>query len=295
MTMRILLLGKNGQVGWELQRTLMPLGEVVSTDYPEIDLANSDSIRNLIRELRPQVIVNAAAYTDVDKAESEPELAFAVNGTAPGVLADEAHAIGAALIHYSSDYVFDGQKGGLYVETDMPNPINVYGKSKLSGEQAVQAVDGAYLILRTSWVYSLRQKSFVTQVLRWAREQKVMRVVTDQVASPTWCRMLAEVTAQILAKGDDDVTGWMQKRKGLYHLAGKGSASRYEWAQSILAHDTFKEQQIVEQMLPAQTSEYPDPARRPQFTALACEKIESTFAIRLPAWDEQLPLALQQT
>ena len=136
MTMRILLLGKNGQVGWELQRTLMPLGEVISTDYPEIDLADSDSIRNLVRELRPQVIVNAAAYTDVDKAESEPELAFAINGAAPGVLAEEAKRIGAALIHYSSDYVFNGQKGVPYVETDTPNPINVYGQSKLAGERA---------------------------------------------------------------------------------------------------------------------------------------------------------------
>ena len=298
MTMRILLLGKNGQVGWELQRTLLPLGEIISTDYPEIDLANPvttnapHSIRKLIRELRPQVIVNAAAYTDVDKAESEPELAFAINGAAPGVLAEEAKRIGAALIHYSSDYVFDGQKGVPYVETDTPNPINVYGQSKLAGERAVQAVDDAYLILRTSWVYSLRRECFVTKVLRWAREKLILRIVDDQIGSPTWCRTLAETTAQVLVMGRNDVTGWLLEKKGIYHLAGCGSASRFEWAQAILKYDPGGEEKVTKEILPVLSIDFPSPARRPPSTPLSCDFFTSVFKLRTPSWEHQLSLAL---
>ena len=292
--MNILLIGKNGQVGWELHRSLLTLGAVTAIDYPEFDLARPDNARQWMRDVQPDVIINAAAYTDVDKAENEPDLAFAINAIAPGVLAEEAKKLGAALVHYSTDYVFDGTKGSPYIESDTPSPLSVYGASKLAGEQAVEAVGGTYLILRTSWVYSTRRKCFLTQVLRWARMQKEMRVVTDQTASPTWCRMLADATAQILAKGHDDITGWISERAGLYHLAGKGFTSRYEWAQAILSLDARKEEQIVEQLLPAQTSEFPAPAQRPAYSALNCDKIQATFGLYLPGWETSLALTMDE-
>ncbi|MBU0512321.1 MAG: dTDP-4-dehydrorhamnose reductase, partial [Chloroflexi bacterium] len=218
--MRILLIGKTGQLGWELRRTLAPLGEVVAVDYPEINLADEKNVRDWVRRTQPQVIINAAAYTAVDKAESEPELAMAINGTAPSVLAEEARSLGGALLHYSTDYVFDGTKGEAYIESDVPNPLSVYGLSKLAGDQNVQQIDGAYLIFRTAWVYSLRQGGFVQKVLGWARENETLRIVGDQVGSPTWARMLAEVTAQVLAMGGANLAGWVAERRGLYHLGG---------------------------------------------------------------------------
>src|SRR5512140_631189 len=213
--MRILLLGKNGQLGWELERTLAPLGSVSALDYQELDLQDFDALRLKLRELHPELIVNASAYTNVDKAESEPEKAYAINGAVPGILAEEAASLNASLIHYSTDYVFEGAKEQAYTETDKPNPRNVYGKSKLAGERAIQAVDGAYLILRTAWVYSLAGSSFVGKVLQWSRQNDILRIVDDQVSNPTWARMLAEVTAQVLAQGGDSI----REHKGLYHLA----------------------------------------------------------------------------
>ena len=194
--MKILLLGNTGQVGWELNRTLLTLGELTALDYPQVNMADPDSIRSLVQEIKPKIIVNATAYTDVDKAESEPELAMAINGTGPGILAEEAKKIGAALIHYSTDYVFNGTKGSPYTEEDQPNPINVYGETKLAGEKTIQEVGGTYLIFRTSWVYSLRRPCFVTKVLEWAKTQEVLHIVDDQISSPTWARTLAEATAQ---------------------------------------------------------------------------------------------------
>ena len=182
--MRILLIGNTGQLGWELERTLAPLGEVNACDYPQIDLSASSSLRRFIREYAPDVLVNAAAYTAVDKAESDPDAAQAINAVAPGVLAEEARQSKAAFIHFSTDYVFDGQKGSPYLETDQPKPLNVYGHSKLAGEQAVQQSGDAYLILRTSWVYSLRRDSFVNKVLSWARKQTSLKLVSDQVSNP---------------------------------------------------------------------------------------------------------------
>jgi len=285
---RILLLGKTGQVGWELERTLAPLGEVLALDLPEIDLADADGVRRLVRDTRPEIIVNAAAYTAVDRAETEPGLAMAVNGIAPGILAEEAKALRACLIHYSTDYVFDGEKGQPYIETDEPNPINVYGKTKLAGEQAIQAVGAPYLILRTSWVYSLRADSFVNKVLRWAREQETLRVVSDQVGSPTWARMLAEVTGLVLARGVE----YVEERKGLYHLAGGGYASRFEWAKAILDLEPRRDEQIVKKILPASTSDFPTPARRPSFPALDCSSFERCFGLSLPGWQDSLRLAM---
>jgi dTDP-4-dehydrorhamnose reductase len=286
---RILLLGKNGQVGWELERTLAPLGAVTAVDLPEVDLADADGVRRLVREVRPEIIVNAAAYTAVDRAESEPERAMAVNGIAPGVLAEEAKALGACLVHFSTDYVFDGEKRQPYVETDTPNPLNVYGKTKLAGEETIRLVGGAYLILRTSWVYSLRGDSFVTKVLAWARERPELRIVEDQVGSPTWARMLAEVTGLVLARGLE----YVEERRGLYHLAGGGYASRLEWAKAILDLEPGRDEQIVKDILPASTSDFPTPARRPLFSALNCVRFENAFTVGLPAWQQALRLALE--
>ena len=288
--MRILLIGKYGQLGWELRRTLAVLGEVIALDYPEINLAQADEVRRVVRQVRPEVIANASAYTAVDRAESESELAYAINARAPGILAEEAADLGAALVHYSTDYVFDGSKGSPYVETDPPNPLGVYGRSKLEGERAVEQVGGKYLILRTSWVYSLRRDSFVTKVLQWSRQQTSLRVVDDQVSNPTWARMLAEVTAQLLAKADKD---WLGERGGLYHLAGDGFTSRWGWAQAILRHDAHKEEQVTRQVLPASTLDFPTPAQRPLFSALDCQKFARTFGLGLPPWEEALRLAME--
>ncbi len=292
--LRILLIGRSGQLGWELQRCLAPLGEVVTYDYPEIDLAKPASLPALVRGVNPQVIVNAAAYTNVDKAESEAELARQINAISPGVLAEEARRLGAAFIHYSTDYVFDGRKGSPYTESDAPHPLNVYGQTKLEGEQAVQAAGGVYLILRTSWVYSLRQGGFVTKVLQWAREQETLRVVDDQISSPTWARMLAEATALIVAQGRDDPVGYLREKAGLYHLAGSGACSRYEWAQAILELDPKKSEQKVQQLLPAKSSAFPTPAERPLVSVLECGKFEKTFGLRLPEWREALKLAINR-
>ena len=225
MAAKILLLGNTGQVGWELNRSLMTLGELVAVDYPEINMADPNNIREMVGKVKPNLIVNATAYTDVDKAESEPELAMAINGTGPGILAEEAKRLGAALIHYSTDYVFDGTKGEPYTEEDPTNPINVYGVTKLAGERAIQETGSAYLIFRTSWVYSLRRPCFVTKVLKWARENETLRIVDDQISSPTWARTLAEATAQVIAQGRGEPSDYIKEKSGIYHLAGGGPAA----------------------------------------------------------------------
>lgn len=292
--MRILLLGKYGQLGWELQRALVTLGEIAALDYPEIDLVHSEQLRPVIRKAKPQIIVNATAYTAVDKAESEPHIAHAINSQAVGVMAEEARVVGATLIHYSTDYVFDGTQGSAYTENDRTNPLGVYGQSKLAGEQAIQAIGGIFLILRTSWVYSMRRDSFVSKVLEWSRRQTTMRVVQDQVSNPTWCRMLAEITSQVLVMAGEHTSAWLGERSGLYHLAGWGFASRFEWAQAILANDPKREEQAIQELLPALTSEFPTPAQRPLFSALNCNRFFDTFGLKLPAWQDALRLAMER-
>jgi dTDP-4-dehydrorhamnose reductase len=291
--MKILLFGKTGQLGWELNRSLLTIGDVVAVDYPQVDFSNLNSIRDLVRDVCPDVIVNAAAYTAVDKAEEEQELAYSINAIAPGVLAEEAVRLKAVLIHYSTDYVFDGEKGSAYLETDPPNPINVYGKSKLDGETLVQETGGAFLIFRTSWVYSLRRESFVTKVLKLARTQPVLRIVNDQIGSPTWCRMLAEITGQVLAAGKKSENLWFYERRGLYHVAGLGSTSRYEWARTIVENDPRRTEQLVKEINPALTSDFPTPAKRPLFSALRCDRFINTFGFELPDWRDSLKLAME--
>jgi dTDP-4-dehydrorhamnose reductase len=292
--MRILLLGNRGQLGWELERSLLPLGEILAVDYPGINLAEPGTALKAVRHFQPHCIVNATAYTDVDRAESEAGLAFAVNATAPGLLAQEAVKIGAAFIHYSTDYVFDGSKGSPYNESDLPHPLNVYGQSKLEGEQAVANAGGAYLILRTSWVYSLRRDSFVTKVLNWARQQKSLLLVSDQVSGPTWARMLAGITALLLVKAGDDPLAWLAERSGVYHLAGSGYCSRKEWGEAILRLDGQKQEQLVEEILPASTADFPTAAQRPLFSALDCSRFINTFGLQLPAWELALQLAMAE-
>jgi dTDP-4-dehydrorhamnose reductase len=309
--MRILLLGKIGQLGWELQRALPTLGKVVALDYPELDLLQLSRIPQIVRDIQPDVIINSTAYTAVDQAEREPDKAQTINGLAPGVLAEAARVRGAVFIHFSTDYVFDGHKGSPYLESDRPNPLCVYGSSKLAGEQAVAEVGGVYLILRTSWVYSLRRDSFVTKVLQWARQKDQLRIVSDQVSNPTWARMLAEVTAQLLAKASrqstvtkgrlpaaeySDTAGlhdWLGECSGLYHLAGSGFASRLDWASAILKYDPRPQEQLARALLPASTLEFPSPAQRPLFSALNCDHFTDTFGLLLPPWEEALKLAME--
>lgn len=289
---KILLLGKNGQVGWEAWRALSCLGEVVALDYPEIDFSRPNDLVRLVNEVKPQVIYNASAYTAVDRAESEPALAQAINATTVGALAESARKMNAVLVHFSTDYVYDGRKGSAYVETDRPNPLSVYGQTKLEGDQAIQEVDGAYLIFRTTWVYSMRRDSFVLKVLQWAKGKSSIRVVVDQVSSPTWARMLAEITGQLLSRGRSELSDWIYERRGLYHLAGDGSASRMEWAQAILNNRADGSPPV--EVLPALTSEFPTPAKRPLYSVLDCSHFSATFDLKLPPWEKALSLAMAE-
>jgi dTDP-4-dehydrorhamnose reductase len=293
--MRILLIGNTGQLGWELEHALAPLGELSACDYPDVDLAHVVSIRRAIRDCHPHLLVNAAAYTAVDRAESEPELAKAVNSIAPAVMAEEAIRMNAALIHYSTDYVFDGLKGSPYIESDPTNPLSVYGQTKLDGELAVVQLGGAAITLRTSWVYSLRRESFVSKVLGWARSQPTLRLVTDQISGPTWARPLAEATRQLVTLAKDDLPDWFFAHHGLYHLAGAGYCSRFEWGQQVLELDSHKEQQVVQELLPATSAEFPTPACRPLFSALNCDHFYQTFRLKLPDWKIALKLAMENS
>ena len=293
--MQILLFGKNGQVGWELQRILPSLGQVIALDYDELDLADLKALETKLAELKPDLIVNASAYTAVDRAESERDVAMKVNGQAPGIMAEAARRSGAMLVHYSTDYVFDGAKGSPYVETDAPNPLNVYGESKLAGEEAIQQVADAYLILRTSWVYSTRlQSGFVQKVLAWARQNETLRIVEDQFGCPTWARMLAEATGLLIAKGGDQLDEYFRQYRGIYHIAGKGGASRFEWAEAVLAHDLHRDEQLVKHVEPALSSDFPTPAARPVYSVLSCAHFENTFGLRIPNWIESLKLAMEE-
>ncbi|MBA3023277.1 MAG: dTDP-4-dehydrorhamnose reductase [Gammaproteobacteria bacterium] len=289
----ILLTGANGQVGWELQRALAPLGKVVALTRQQLDLGSPDAIRAALRQYRPDIIVNPAAYTAVDKAESEPDLAQAVNGTAPGILAEEARLSDALLVHYSTDYVFDGSKAVPYSEHDTPNPQSVYGKTKLAGEQAIQAVGGRHLILRTSWVYGVHGGNFVKTVLRLARERDSLRIVNDQFGAPTWARLLAQNTSnilqQLMMRPEDS-------KLGLYHLTAAGSTNWYDYAQEIVRlarlHDrVLRDKPLAIQGIP--TREYPLPATRPANSVLSTEKIKDVFGLILPQWEEDLAECLQ--
>lgn len=294
---KILLTGKDGQVGWELQRTLASLGDLVSAGRREMDLSDPDSIRKIVREVRPGLIVNAAAYTAVDKAESEPDLAMAVNGVAPGVMAEEAKRMSAVMIHYSTDYVFDGAGKDPHAEDDAPNPLNVYGRTKLAGEQAIQAAGVPYLILRTSWVYGARGRNFLLTMLRLAREKKELRIVDDQVGAPTWCRLLAEMTSQIVAQHSSPLCRQavpIQEVSGIYHAVPAGSTSWHGFAALILENVFGRVGQAPPKLTPIPTSSYPLPAVRPLNSRLSNEKLARTFGLTSPSWEASLAMCLQE-
>jgi dTDP-4-dehydrorhamnose reductase len=271
--LNILLTGRNGQVGGELARLLPALGKVHSTARDELDLADADAVRRLVREGRPQVIVNAAAYTAVDKAEAEPELAMRINGTAPGVMAEEAKRLDALLVHYSTDYIFDGMKSGAYVEDDVPAPLNVYGRTKLAGERAIRQSGCRHLTLRTSWVYGPRGKNFYLTIAAKAAKGERVRVVDDQRGVPTTSRFLAEMTLALLAK----------EASGVVHLVPGGETTWYGFAREIV-HLTRSRSEVQ----PIKTGEFPAAARRPANSVLDNRKAAALLGAPMPHWLELL-------
>ncbi|HEY0970503.1 MAG TPA: dTDP-4-dehydrorhamnose reductase [Gemmatimonadales bacterium] len=288
---RLVVTGADGQIGWELQRTLAPLGRVYALRRADVDLTDEARLRHLIRETRPAAIVNAAAYTAVDRAESEPDLAFAVNARAPEVLAEEAARLGVPLVHYSTDYVFDGTKGAPYVETDPVAPLGVYGETKLAGERLITAVGGTHLVFRTSWVYGVRGHNFLRTMLRLSRERDELRVVADQRGSPTPARLVAEVTAQVLGGLVRAAPLTVANAPvGVHHLTTRGDTTWFEFARAILALDPRGSEQRAVRVLPVSTAEFPTPARRPAFSVLDTSGTELAFGLSLPHWHDQLEL-----
>jgi dTDP-4-dehydrorhamnose reductase len=290
---KILVFGRVGQVGWELRHKLACLGQVTAVDYPEIDFTKPDSIREAVRAARPAVIVNAAAYTAVDKAEAEPARAYAINAAAPGVLAEEAKRLGSILVHYSTDYVFDGTKHGAYLETDLPNPVNVYGKTKLAGDEAIQSVGGDYLILRTSWVYGARGSNFLLTMLRLARERAELRIVDDQTGAPTSSECIAQATADLLAQLSAPKGGGLQGRSGIYNLTNSGETTWFGFAKAFLSKPQEVTGAITPSLVPITTAEFPRPARRPANSCLSCRRVEEAFGVRMPHWVDALALVLE--
>jgi dTDP-4-dehydrorhamnose reductase len=292
---KILLLGPDGQLGYELRPLLSALGEVCAISRTDLDIKDVSGLRDVLGRERPRVIVNATAYNEVDKAETDSGTALAINRDAVLVMGEYAKREGAALVHYSTDFVFDGTKGAPYVETDRTNPLSAYGKSKLSGEQALEGIEAPAIVLRTAWVYSLRRKSFVSMVHRLAREKKELRIVRDQIGSPTFCRDLARVSAVLVARLGKDPGGKATECRGLYHAAGEGACSRYELATSVIELDPKRHEHVVEAVEPATTDAFPTPARRPGNAPLDCEKLAQVFNVRLLPWRLALAEALSGT
>ena len=293
--MRILLTGIGGQLGGELQEILTPLGKVTGVNRQSLDLTEPEQIRQIIGEVKPDIIVNAAAYTAVDKAETETELANAINGDAPTIMAQEAQKLGSAIIHISTDYVFDGQKNTPYKEDDITNPINAYGRSKLLGEEGIKSHSSRYIILRTAWVYgSYGKGNFVKTMLRLGAEREEIRVVVDQVGTPTWTRDIAQAILQLGEKITLDIPD-NSSLTGIYHFTNSGAISWYDFAVAI-----FEEaKQLgfplkVQRVIPITTSEYPTPAARPAYSVLSNQKISTILGSNPPYWRNGLRQMLQQ-
>ncbi|QVL19234.1 dTDP-4-dehydrorhamnose reductase [Pseudomonas qingdaonensis] len=281
--MKILITGRNGQLAQALQQRLAGLGQVHVLGREQLDLAEPERIRQVVRELSPDLLVNAAAYTAVDQAENEPALAFAINATAPGVLAEEAARLGVPLLHYSTDYVFDGSKATPYTEDDAPNPLSVYGRSKLAGEQAIHAVGGAHLTLRTSWVYSLHGRNFLLTMQRLLQEKPQLRVVADQIGAPTWAGSLAASTLALIQRWQAGQAGaW-----GTYHMTAQGQTSWFGFAQAIGEHLKAQGRPCA-QLLPIPSSEYPTPAQRPLNSRLNCSRLRQQWQVEQPDWRQAL-------
>jgi dTDP-4-dehydrorhamnose reductase len=303
MRPKILLTGKSGQIGSELLHLLPGFGEVVAPAHSEFDLLDSTNLRRVVRDVRPQLIVNAAAYTAVDAAETDDAKAHTINGVAPGVLAEEAKALGAAIVHYSTDYVFDGSKKSPYTETDLPNPINVYGKSKLAGEQAIRQSGATHLILRTAWVYATRGRNFLLTILRLATQREELRIVNDQIGSPTWSHEIAAATVNILARffKQDDLLAPLSNVSGTYHMMAAGETTWYGFTNAILeaaahvsrdaswfAAATGGKPLVTRRVVPISTAEYPTPASRPAYSVLSNSRLLREFGFELPDWRTQL-------
>ncbi|MEE8269123.1 MAG: dTDP-4-dehydrorhamnose reductase [Nitrospinaceae bacterium] len=292
---KILLIGKEGQVGRELSSLLKPFGELTLFGKEDLDLTQADRIREQLRNVQPHVIVNAAAYTAVDQAEEEPDLALAINGTAPAILAEEAKKLGAALVQYSTDYVFDGEKQDPYTEEDSPNPMGVYGRTKLAGDEAIQSTGLPHLIFRTAWVYGLNGKNFLLTIQRLAKERDELKIVDDQIGSPTWCRTIAQATAnvltQILPQSSPGDLSRFEQASGLYNLVCGGQTSWFGFAQAILEASSSSQDT---KLIPIPTSEYPTPTKRPQNSVLSTKKLKSAFGIAPPAWDVTLKYCLSR-
>lgn len=289
---KILILGRSGQVGWELRRTLACAGEITTLDQEDVDLTKPDSIRGVIQAIQPAVILNAAAYTAVDKAESEIEIAAAINSTAPGVLAEEAKRMGSLLVHFSTDYVFDGTKATPYVETDAPNPINAYGKTKLDGDLAIEAVGGEYLIFRTTWVYGGRGKNFLLTMLRLAHERPELRIVDDQYGAPTTSGCIAQAVASVLAQVRAGDGFKLDGRSGIYNLTNTGETTWCGFTKEIVKQANGYFGVGTPKVIPIATSEYPVPAKRPVNSRLNGDRLDETFGVRLPRWEQALELVL---
>ena len=281
--MKILVCGHNGQVAQALQKHLAGLGELHVLGHQQLDLAAPEALRTTLRQLAPGLIINAAAYTAVDQAEQEPERAFAINAEGPRVLAEEAEELGAPLIHFSTDYVFDGHKAKPYTEDDKPNPLSVYGQSKLAGEQAIAAVNGKHLILRTSWVYSLHGRNFLLTMQRLLQEKPQLRVVDDQIGAPTWATSLASSTRLLIERWQSGQAGaW-----GTYHLTAQGETSWFGFAQAI--SELLKARGLpCAELLPIPSREYPTPARRPLNSRLDCSRLAQEWQVSLPHWQQAL-------
>ncbi len=293
--MKILLFGKNGQVGWELNRSLLPLGEVVALGRDDADFSEPESLRQIVQDVSPDVIVNAVAYTAVDKAEEEEELAIKINAVAPGVLAEEALELNALLVHYSTDYVFDGTKESPYNEVDKPNPINAYGRTKLAGEQAIQSSGCDYLIFRTSWVYASRGHNFLLTMLKLAQEREQLSIVDDQIGSPTSAKLIADTTALCVQQAiKEKLVGVFSS--DLYHLTTSGHTSWFGFTKEIvnIASNSLNLPLTIKELKAIPTSDYPTPAARPMNSQLALTKLESIFTIKMPDWKGALHRCMEE-
>jgi len=295
MNVRILLTGKTGQLGFELRRALAPLGEIVAPSHAECDLADADAVRDLVRSVKPHVIVNPAAYTAVDKAESDADTAYAINATAPGILGEEAARISATVLHYSTDYVFDGHKSGAYLETDPTAPQGVYGASKLAGEAALSRAHARSLILRTSWVVGAHGGNFAKTMLRLATERDSLSVVSDQFGAPTSAALLADISAHLVRQVLRDRSESFEY--GLYHVAASGRTSWYDYARFVLGEAARAGKRLkvqADDIRPIATADYPTPARRPLNSSLDTRRFRDTFDLKLPDWHDGVSQVLQQ-
>nr|WP_272903839.1 dTDP-4-dehydrorhamnose reductase [Pseudomonas petrae] len=287
--MRILISGQQGQVSHSLQQRLQNMGELIVLGRDQLDLSQPESIRPMVRDIKPDLIINAAAHTAVDQAESEPDLAFAINATSPGVFAEEAAALGIPLIHYSTDYVFDGSKQSAWVESDTPNPLGVYGSSKLAGERAIAAAGGQHLILRTSWVYSLTGRNFLLTMQRLLQEREKLSIVADQIGAPTWAGTIAASTGALIERWREGAPGaW-----GVYHLTASGETSWFGFAEAI-GQQLINSGKPCAVLEPIASSAYPTPAARPLNSRLDCSRLQREWGVSQPDWHDALLECLAQ-